>query len=63
MATHSSIPAWRILWTEESGWLQSIALQSAMVHSDTTEAIEHSTNIYILHYKLLYYKALSIWAS
>ena len=23
MATHSSIPAWEILWTEESGSLQS----------------------------------------
>ena len=23
MATHSSIPAWRILWTEEPGRLQS----------------------------------------
>ena len=28
MATHSSIVAWRILWTEEPGRLQSIALQS-----------------------------------
>ena len=27
MATHSSIFAWRILWTEESGRLQSIASQ------------------------------------
>ena len=27
MATHSSIPAWRILWTEESGGLQSIVSQ------------------------------------
>ena len=27
MATHSSILAWRIPWTEEPGWLQSIALQ------------------------------------
>ena len=27
MATHSSILAWRILWTEEPGRLQSIALQ------------------------------------
>ena len=27
MATHSSILAWRILWTEEPGGLQSIALQ------------------------------------
>ena len=24
MATHSSIPAWRILWTEEPGGLQSM---------------------------------------
>ena len=28
MATHSSILAWRILWTEESGGLQSTGLQS-----------------------------------
>ena len=28
MATHSSILAWRILWTEEPGELQSIGLQS-----------------------------------
>ena len=28
MATHSSILAWRILWTEESGRLQSVGLQS-----------------------------------
>ena len=28
MATHSSILSWRILWTEEPGWLQSIELQS-----------------------------------
>ena len=27
MATHSSILAWRIPWTEEPGRLQSIALQ------------------------------------
>ena len=27
MATHSSIVAWRILWTEEPGGLQSIGLQ------------------------------------
>ena len=27
MATHSSILAWRILWTEEPGGLQSIQLQ------------------------------------
>ena len=27
MATHSSILAWKILWTEEPGGLQSIELQ------------------------------------
>ena len=27
METHSSILAWRILWTEEPGRLQSMALQ------------------------------------
>ena len=27
MATHSSILAWRILWTEEAGGLQSIWLK------------------------------------
>ena len=28
MATHSSIIAWRILWTEEPGGLQSIGSQT-----------------------------------
>ena len=28
MATHSSILAWRIQWTEKSGWLQTIGSQS-----------------------------------
>ena len=27
MAVHSSIPAWRIAWTEEPGGLQPIGLQ------------------------------------
>ena len=27
MATHSSILAWRIPWTEEPGWVQSVGLQ------------------------------------
>ena len=29
MATHSSILAWRILWTEEPGGLQSMVLQKS----------------------------------
>ena len=27
MATRSSVPAWKILWTEEPGGLQSMGLQ------------------------------------
>ena len=26
MATHSSILAWRVPWTEEPGWLQSMGV-------------------------------------
>ena len=32
MATHSSILAWRILWSEEPGGLQSMGLQR-VIHS------------------------------
>ena len=32
MATHSSILAWEILWTEEPGWLQSKGLQRVGHH-------------------------------
>ena len=35
MATHSSILAWRIPWTEEPGGLQSIGFKE----SDTTEQL------------------------
>ena len=38
MATHSSILAWRIPWTEEPGRLQSIGLQEL----DMTEVTEHA---------------------
>ena len=34
MATHSSIPAWRISWTELLGGLQSKGLQSRTQLSD-----------------------------
>ena len=37
IATHSSILAWRIPWTEEPGGLQSMASQE----SDTTEMTEN----------------------
>ena len=38
MATHSSILAWRIPWTEEPGGLQSMGLQE----SGRTEQLNHS---------------------
>ena len=38
MATHPSILAWRIPWTEEAGGLQSMGSQE----SDTTEWLSHS---------------------
>ena len=43
MATHSSILAWEIPWTEEPGGLQSMRLQEL----DTTEQLTHnSSNFY-----------------
>ena len=33
MATHSSILAWRIPWTEEPGWLQSLGSYRVRHHS------------------------------
>ena len=41
MATHSSIPAWGIPWTEEFGGLQSIGSQSAQLKQLSTHALKH----------------------
>ena len=38
ITTHSSVPPWRIPWTEEPGGLQSMGLQRV----DTTEVTEHA---------------------
>ena len=39
LATHSNILAWRILWTEEPGGLQSMGLQRiGQLNRATTEA-------------------------
>ena len=43
MATHSSILAWRIPWTEESDGLQSMGL-------DTTECLTLSLSLSIMFY-------------
>ena len=40
MVTHSSIPTWRIPWTEEPGGLQSLGPKE----SDPTAVTEHSTH-------------------
>ena len=37
MATHSSVLAWRILWTEEPGRLQSMGSEE----SDMTQRLNH----------------------
>ena len=50
MATHFSILAWRISWTEEPGELQSIRSQK---ESDTTEQITciiYTYNMYVMTY-------------
>ena len=39
MATHSSILAWRVPWTEKPGELQSMALQRVS-HNSVTNAVE-----------------------
>ena len=44
MATHSSILAWRILWTEEPGRLQSIGLQR-VGHDSLTENIKDGVEV------------------
>jgi len=41
MATHSSVLAWRILWTEESGGLQSMGLQRVGHHCVTTTSLPY----------------------
>ena len=44
MATHSSILAWEIPWTEEPGGLQSMKLQE----SDTTERLNYHHQLSVL---------------
>ena len=42
MATHFSILAWEIPWTEEPGGLQSMGLQE----SDMTEQLNHTSDTF-----------------
>ena len=58
MATHSSIVAWIIPWTEEPGGLQSMGSQS-----DMTEQLSMHVYIYLLFFGFLshlgHHRALS----
>ena len=47
MATHSSILAWRIPWTEEPGALQSMALKIVRPNGVTKQQVLKYTYIYI----------------
>ena len=44
MATHSSILAWRILWTEEPGWLQAMGSQRVRHRHDRVTKRNRSAN-------------------
>ena len=46
MVTHSSILAWEILWTEDSGWLQSTGLRR--VGRDFTTEQHHQQTVHNL---------------
>ena len=61
MATHSSILAWKIPWTEEPGGLQSMGLQR-LRHDRVTNTHTH-IHVYILRLLSItsYYKILNIF--
>ena len=54
MATHSSIPDWRIPWTEEPGRLQSIGsqLKGLSIHTCTTIITGANRHIQQEYYQL-----------
>ena len=49
MATHSSIPAWRIPWKEEPGGLQSMGSQR-VGHNWVTNTYTHTHTNTLIHY-------------
>ena len=62
VATHSSVLAWKIPWTEESGRLQSMGSQSctwlrkqAHMHSEIYEVSAESTTVFPEHLWILFY--------
>ena len=67
MATHSSILAWRILWTEEPGVLQSMGSQRVKTllkrlssSSSSRESYALFKRIYVISYVQIYVQYLVI---
>ena len=55
MAIHSSILAWRIMWTEEPGGLQSVGLQSqTWLKRLSMQALRHFTMFIVDALNLIY---------
>ena len=57
MATHSSILAWRIPWTEEPGGLQSIGSQKSCTQINNLTCMHKIENVSII---LLYHMSKSL---
>ena len=57
MATHSSILAWRIPWTEEPGRLQSMGTQR-VGHDGVMNTMATNTNVYIVSKSVPYTQKL-----
>ena len=57
MATHSSILAWKIPWTEEPGRLQSVGLQE----SDTTERLHFTFHFHALEKEMATHSSILAW--
>ena len=57
MATHSSIPAWDIPWTEEPGGLQSMGLQIVRYNLMTEKQQQQCSHNYfkIAHFKNIFH--------
>ena len=58
MATHCSILAWEILWTEESSNLQSTESQR-LRHELMTQQQQHMLLLWFLEHRFMYKKPLS----
>ena len=60
MATHSSILAWRMPWTEEPGGLQSMGLQSVGHDWATSRSFIFLCYVYFATKKYIYIMALVV---